>query len=89
MSSFNPFSYTYIENLAPFGCTQYFWKQDSDSDGKGVISSYNYNGGQGYHLADQNQVICIRREEDKTRICYSTTRAEDINISGTLAHMVK
>merc|ERR1712223_1228104 len=70
------------ENLAPFGCTQYFWKQDSDSDGKGVISSYNYNGGQGYHLADQNQVICIRREEDKTRICYSTTRAEDINISG-------
>merc|ERR1711976_291033 len=70
------------ENLAPFGCTQYFWKEDSDSDGKGVISSYNYNGGQGYHLADQNQVICIRREEDKTRICYSTARAEDINISG-------
>jgi len=71
------------ENLAPFGCTQYFWKEDSDSDGKGVITSYNYNGGQGYHLADQNQVICIRREEDKTRICYFTASLNDINISAT------
>merc|ERR1711997_72702 len=71
------------DNLAPFGCTQYFWKEDSDSDGKGVISSYNWNGGNGYHLADQNQVICIRREEDKTKICYSTSDFTDINISGT------
>merc|ERR1712117_894159 len=70
------------DNLAPFGCTQYFWKEDSDSDGKGVISSYNWNSGNGHHLADQNQAICIRREEDKTRICYSTTAFTDFNISG-------
>merc|ERR1712223_1552601 len=72
------------ENLAPFGCTQYFWKEDSDSDGKGVITSYNWNGGNGYHLADQNQNICIRREEDKTQICYSVTNPlTDFSISGT------
>merc|ERR1712156_980362 len=70
------------ENLAPFGCTQYFWKEDSDSDGKGIITSYNWNSGNGHHLADQNQVICIRREEDKTRICYSTSTYTDFNISG-------
>merc|ERR1712223_1753948 len=70
------------DNLAPFGCTQYFWKEDSDSDGKGVITSYNWNGGNGYHLANQNQVICIRREEDKKKICYSTASVNDINISG-------
>jgi len=71
------------ENLAPFGCTQYFWKQDSDSDGKGTITSYNWNGGNGQHLADQNQVICIRREEDMTKICFATSEAKDISISGT------
>jgi len=68
------------DNLAPFGCTQYYWKQDSDSDGKGTIQSYNWNGGK--HLADQNQVICIRREDDKVKICYSTTDMNDISISG-------
>jgi len=69
------------DNLAPFGCTQYYWKQDSDSDGKGTIQSYNWSGGK--HLADQNQVICIRREDDKTKICYSTSAVNDISISGT------
>jgi len=73
------------DNLAPFGCTQYFWAQDSDSDGKGTITSYNYNSGSGHHLADQNQVICIRREDDKTRICYWTAAATDISISGLQA----
>ena len=68
------------DNLAPFGCTQYYWKQDSDSDGKGTIQSYNWSGGK--HLADQNQVICIRREDDKTKICYSTSAVNDISISG-------
>jgi len=71
------------DNLAPFGCTQYFWKQDSDSDGKGTIQSYNYSGDK--HLADQDQVICIRREDDKTKICYSTTNKEDFSISGAAA----
>jgi len=71
------------DNLAPFGCTQYYWKQDSDSDGKGTIQSYNWSGADGSrHLADQNQVICIRREDDKTKICYSTTAKTDFSISG-------
>ena len=68
------------DNLAPFGCTQYFWKRDSDSDGKGTIQSYNWSGSK--HLADQDQVICIRREDDKTKICYSTTANTDFSISG-------
>jgi len=67
-------------NLAPFGCTQYYWKQDSDSDGKGKIQSYNWAGS--YHLADQNQKICIRREDDKTKICYSVNAATDFAVSG-------
>jgi len=71
------------DNLAPFGCTQYFWKEDSDSDGKGTFTSYNYGGG--YHLANQKQVICIRREEDKKKICYSTASAYDFAISGAQA----
>jgi len=71
------------DNLAPFGCTQYFWKRDSDSDGKGTIQSYNWSGSK--HLADQDQVICIRREDDKTKICYSTTETTDLSISGTTA----
>ena len=66
-----------FENLAPAGCTQYFWdKEDSD----GTLYSYNYNGGR--HLADQKQVICIRREENKSRICYSVDAMKDIAISG-------
>jgi len=73
------------DNLAPFGCTQYYWAEDTDSDGKGWISSYNYNSGSGHHLADQNQVICIRREDDKTRICYSTAAVTDLAISGLVA----
>ena len=63
------------DNLAPAGCTQYFWdKEDAD----GTLQSYNYKGG--VHLADQKQVICIRREENKNRICYSAGD-EDIAIS--------
>jgi len=71
-------------NLAPFGCTQYFWKQDSDSDGKGTIQSYNWQGGSGYHLADQKQVICIRREDDMKKICYGVAALTDFSVSGTM-----
>ena len=67
-------------NLAPFGCTQYYWKEDSDSDGKGTIKSYNWGGG--YHLANQKQVICIRREDDQKRICYGVAIATDFAVSG-------
>merc|ERR1712008_306103 len=55
--------------------TQY----DSDAT-SGVVRSYNYVGG--YHLADQNQKICIRRERGNCRICWSTTVKEDFAVSG-------
>lgn len=41
-------------NLPPPGCTQYF----SNADGKGIIKSFNFDGGS--HLANQKQKICIR-----------------------------
>merc|ERR1712025_934315 len=31
----------------------------------------NWNGGAGRHLSNQNQLICIRREATRSRICYS------------------
>ncbi len=43
-------------NLAPDGCTQYFY----DTSGTGTIQSYNYDGN--IHLASQEQIICIRQE---------------------------
>ena len=65
-------------NLAPAGCTQYFWGEEENT-----INSFNWNNGNGFHLADQKQVICIRREEGKSRICYTTVNDQfDINISG-------
>ena len=43
-------------NLAPAGCTQYFYGNDA-----GTVKTYNYAGG--LHLANQQQVQCIRREK--------------------------
>ena len=63
------------ENLAPPGCTQYFY-----GNSNGIVNSYNYQGN--YHLADQNQVACIRREKGNCRICYSTVDYTDLMISG-------
>ena len=42
-------------NLAPQGCTQYFYGSDS-----GQFQSFNYNSGSGYNLANQRQNICFR-----------------------------
>jgi hypothetical protein len=69
-------------NLAPSGCTQWFYGQDT-----AVVTSYNWDGS--YHLADQNQVACIRREKGNCRICYSTTAITDIQISGKLTDTAK
>ena len=52
-------------NLAPSGCTQYYFGSDM-----GTVQSFNYVGG--VHLAKQNQNICIRREQNMCRICYAT-----------------
>ena len=63
------------ELLAPPGCTQYYYGQNT-----GTFQSYNYQGD--YHLANQRQNICFRRERGQCRICYSTSAAIDFQISG-------
>jgi hypothetical protein len=64
-------------NLAPQGCTQYFFGAD---DGK--IQSFNYNSGSGYNLANQKQNICFRREASKSKVCFSYVSAyTDFDVS--------
>ncbi len=41
------------QNLAPEGCTQYYFGSTSNT-----VNSFNFYGGT--HLADQNQNICVR-----------------------------
>ncbi|XP_059097284.1 uncharacterized protein LOC131891672 [Tigriopus californicus] len=62
-------------NLAPDGCTQYFFGSNADT-----IQTYNFAGGQ--HLANQDQNICIRRERGNCRICYSADLPTDFMTSG-------
>eukprot|EP00093_Oithona_nana_P004330 04330.XXX_134142_132652_1 [CDS] Oithona nana genome sequencing. len=57
------------DNLAPDGCTQYFWGATND-----IVKTYNFDGGA--HLASQNQNICVRRERNTCRICWSTVDAQ-------------
>ena len=65
-------------NLAPSGCVQYFYGVQND-----IIQSYNYGGG--YHLADQRQKICFRREKGNCKICYSSVSSiADLEISGAI-----
>jgi len=65
------------QNLAPSGCTEYLFGSST-----GQISSYNFNNGNGYNLANQNQKICIRSEGTNCRICYSATQA-DVSFGGS------
>ena len=65
-------------NLAPSGCTQYFFGMTTD-----VVQTFNYNAGNGRHLADQNQNICVRRERNFCRICWTTQAAIDFATSST------
>ena len=53
-------------NLAPSGCTQYFYGQQS-----GQIKTFNWAGGE--HLANQNQRICFRY------ICLNINQEEYIS----------
>ena len=46
------FKNTFV-NLAPSGCTQYFFGSD-----EGTVKSFNFDGNS--HLAEQNQVVCVR-----------------------------
>jgi len=78
-------------NKAPKGCLQYHFAGDGDNDGNEdatQIRSFNWNAGNGRHLANQDYNICIRREATNSRICYSqagTTTLNDFIISDGLA----
>lgn len=64
-----------FSNLAPSGCLQYYYGVNAGQDNQqmpltdGTVESFNFAGK--IHLANQNQNICIRRELNRCRICYS------------------
>jgi len=60
---------------APSGCTQYYYGSTT-----GTFSTYNFD--QGVHLADQQQVICFRRELGYCRICWNADTITDVSLSG-------
>ncbi len=66
-------------NLAPRGCTQYFFDSTANN-----IQTFNYNNGNGHHLAQQDQAICIRRERGNCRICYYAVAQTDFQTAGIL-----
>jgi len=69
-------------NKAPKGCLQYHFAGDGDDDGEldaTVIRSFNWNGGNGRHLANQDYNICVRREATIRRICYSQDATSFLN----------
>ena len=69
--------------LAPSGCVQYYYGSSS-----GTVQSFNWVG-QTYHLADQNQKICFRREKGNCKICYShVSGLNDIQISGAIGDII-
>jgi len=63
-------------NRAPPGCTQWF----RGNSGQGQLKTFNFD--QGIHLADQNQIMCIRRENGNCRICFYAAAAADVQLSG-------
>lgn len=63
------------DNLAPAGCTQYFFGGNT-----GILKSFNYAGGA--HLANQEQKICVRQERGNCRICYFPILETDFIVSG-------
>merc|ERR1719415_105426 len=74
------------ENLAPKGCDQYYFDNDDNNalDTTGTVQSFNFNNGDGRHLANQDQTICIRREAGMQRVCFSqagTAITNDFRIS--------
>lgn len=77
----NQYSCDY-ENLAPGGCTQYHF----GSSGTNYAQTFNYQSSSsvasGKHLADQTQIICVRRETGNCRICWSADVATDFSVSG-------
>jgi hypothetical protein len=69
-------------NKAPKGCLQYHFAGDGNDDGDldpTIIRSFNWNGGNGRHLANQDYNICIRRESSIRRVCYSQDATAFLN----------
>jgi len=69
-------------NKAPKGCLQFHFAGDGNDDGDldpTVIRSFNWNGGNGRHLANQDYNICVRRESSIRRICYSQDATSFLN----------
>ena len=63
-------------NLAPQGCDQYYF----GSTATGTVKTFNYDGG--YHLANQHQHICVRREINNCKVCWSADTITDVALSG-------
>jgi len=69
-------------NKAPKACLQYHFAGDGNDDGDldpTIIRSFNWNGGNGRHLANQDYNICIRRESGIGRVCYSQDATAFLN----------
>ena len=49
------------------------------------VQSFNFDNGNGLHLANQNQAICVRRERAYCRICWYTMNNADFELSGSNA----
>lgn len=63
-------------NKPPSGCTQYY---TGDS---GTFQSYNWNNGNGPHLASQDYQICFRQEKNSCKInFFERTIGSDFQIS--------
>merc|ERR1719415_482368 len=69
------------ENLAPKGCDQYYFDNDDNNalDTTGTVQSFNFNNGNGRHLANQDQTICIRRDAEMQRVCFSQAGGAVVN----------
>lgn len=61
----------------PVGCTKYFW----NAAGRAQITSHNYQQGNNYHLAQQHDRYCVRRERGMCVGCFATV-ATGFAVSG-------
>jgi len=52
------------------------------------VRSYNFNGGNGFHLANQNQNVCVRRERGNCKICWIAKDVKDVDTNGDNAMMM-
>ena len=66
-------------NLAPQGCDQYYF----GAGATGTVKTFNYDAGR--HLANQHQNICVRREINNCRICWTADNVADVALSGNSA----